>query len=137
MTAKDYLKQIGKFDTIINQKKQEIDSLASNRVLVPGISYSAEKVQTSPDGTGFAGQSDKIIDITRKLLEEILDLQNQKQYIIDQIQQLSTQEYINILYQRYVLGADFEEIAYKAGYTYNYTCKLHGQALKEFEKTFL
>ena len=85
MTTKEYLKQIKRYDVIIERKKQEIKSLASDRVLVSGIDYSLDKVQTSPNGAGFTEQSDRVLDKIKELREDVISLEAKRQKIIDKI----------------------------------------------------
>lgn len=137
MTAKEYLKEIRKIDISIDQKQIEFETLKENRTYVGGMDYSAERVQTSPDGSGFTRLSDRIIDMQREINNEIDQWHDMRHERIGQIQQLTKVEYVDILFRRYVQYQSLETIASDLGFSYNYTCNLHGEALQEFTEKFL
>lgn len=133
MTTKEYLKQIKRYDVIIKRKKREIKSLASDRVLVSGIDYSLDKVQTSPNGAGFTEQSDRVLDRIKELREDVISLEAKRQKIIDKIYALPTADHITVLCDRYVEDMRIDDIAAHMGYTYDYILRLHKRALTEFD----
>lgn len=137
MTAKEYLKEIRKIDISIDQKQIEFETLKENRTYVGGMDYSAERVQTSPDGSGFTRISDRIIDMQREINDEIDQWHDMRHERIRQIQQLSKVEYVDILFRRYVQYQSLETIAGDLDKSYHRTCHLHGEALQEFEIKFL
>ena len=53
---------------------------------------------------------------------------------ISSIEKLSTDTHRSILFKRYVEDKSFEVISVEMGYAYNYTCNLHGDALRELSK---
>ena len=137
MTAKEYLKEIKKIDVAIDQKQIEYETLKGSRTYIGGMDYSAERVQTSPDGSGFTRISDRITDMQREINDEIDQWHDMRHERIRQIQQLSKVEYVDILFRKYVQYQSLETIASELGFSYNYTCNLHGEALKEFTEKFL
>ena len=50
MKAKEYLQQLQRLDTVINQKIKELDDLRLKSQSAGSIDYSKERVQTSPSG---------------------------------------------------------------------------------------
>lgn len=137
MTAKEYLKEIKKIDVAIDQKQIEYETLKGSRTYIGSMDYSAERVQTSPDGSGFTRISDRITDIQREINDEIDQWHDMRHERIGQIQKLSKVEYVSILFKRYVQYKSLETVASEMDFTYNYTCNLHGEALKEFSEKFL
>lgn len=137
MTAKDYLREIRKIDLLIDQKITEYDALRSGRSYVGGMDYAKDRVQTSPEGTGFARLSDKLTDLQREIDREIDEWSDTRHERINQIQRLARPEYVDILFRRYVKYQSFESISSELRYSYNYVCNLHGEALREFEKKVL
>lgn len=137
MTAKEYLKEIKKLDISIDQKQIEYETLKGSRTYVGGMDYSAERVQTSPDGSGFTRISDHLADMQREINDEIDQWHDMRHERIGQIQQLSKVEYVDILFRRYVQYQSLETIASELGFSYNYTCNLHGEALQAFTEKFL
>lgn len=137
MVAKSYLQEIEKMDISIDQKQHEFDTMKKRRTYISGMDYSAERVQTSPDGSGFTKISDKLCDMQKEINEEIDRWHDMRHKRINQIQQLSKADYIKILYRRYVKYQSFETISADMHMSYYWICHLHGEALKEFEGKFL
>ena len=137
MTAKEYLKKIKKIDVAIDQKQIEYETLKGSRTYIGGMDYSAERVQTSPDGSGFTRLSDRIADMQREINDEIDHWHDMRHKRIGQIQQLSKVEYVDILFRKYVQYQSLETIAGDLHKSYYWTCHLHGEALQEFEEKFL
>ena len=96
----------------------------------------AERVQTSPNGSGFTRMIDKAADLERELIKEIESLNLMRHKRIAQIQQLDLQ-YSDLLFQRYVLGRDLWYISEHLNMRYGYVRKIHGRALEDFAKRFL
>lgn len=136
LTAKEYLREIRILDKRIDQKQREFDTLKRGRTYVGGMDYSQERVQASA-GQGFVGLSDKLVDMQREINGDIDQFNDIRHARINQIQQLSRIEYMDILFRRYVQYQSFETIASEMQYSYNYVCNLHGEALREFENKFL
>lgn len=137
MTAKEYLKEIKKIDVAIDQKQIEYETLKGSRTYVGGMDYSAERVQTSPDGSGFTRISDRLADMQKEINDEIDQWHDMRHERIRQIQALSKVEYVDILFRKYVQYQSLETIASELGFSYNYTCNLHGEALQAFTEKFL
>ena len=134
MTAKEYLQQIRADDLRIEQKIKEYESLMSRKASLVGMDYTVDRVQTSPDGAGFTKIVDRLVDLQKEINDDIdafCDSQHKK---ISEIHKLSKPEYIEVLFKRYVEGQALEQIAADMGYSYNWCCHIHGEALKEFEK---
>ena len=134
MTAKEYLRQIRRTEICIEQKKKEYNMLRNEQSYIQAIDYSREKVQTSPNGDGFVAVINRFEAIEREIVKEIHRFSELRKKIIQQIQQIDRPEYADILFRRYVEYRSFEEISSNIGYSYYRTCRMHGEALKEFEK---
>ena len=137
MTAKEYLQEIRKMDLAIDQKQTEYDTMKKKRTYIGGMDYSSERVQTSPDGSGFTKISDRLLDMQRGINDDIDEWHDMRHERINQIQQLSKSEYVDILFRRYVRYQSLKDISDALKFDYNYTCNLHGNALKEFYLKFL
>ena len=130
MTAKEYLRELKKLDTCINQKIQEKAALYSSTVGAARMDI----VQA------HGGSPSAVVEKTIERLEEMETEINQQidtladrwHTIIDQIQKLNSEVYISVLYKRYVEFKRLEEIAVEMGYTYKYVSRIHGYALQEF-----
>lgn len=137
MTAKKYLQQLYRLNTVINQKIRELDDLYSMATSIGNTDYSKDRVQTSPAGDAvFVKPICRIIDFEAKINAEIDRFVDKKHKIINQIQGLQNINHIKLLFMRYVEFKKFETIAAEMDFTYQYTIELHRYALQEFEKTY-
>lgn len=131
MTTKEYLQQIRKLKNRVDQCIEQLDVLKSYGA--KAIDYSAVRVQTSP-----ANQMEAVvIQITEeeaRLNDLLRQYIRQKREIVQQINSLSDERYVSILYKRYVEFKSFSVISKEMEYDYNWTCNLHGHALRAFAK---
>lgn len=137
MKAKEYLQQLQRLDTVINQKIKEVQDLRIQAQSTGGLDYSKERVQTSPFGDApFVKPICRIIDLEAEINAEIDRFVDEKHKIINQIQGLKNSDYISLLFKRYVEFKKFETIAVEMNFTYQYVLNMHGYALKEFESAY-
>lgn len=133
--TKEYLSQIQRMDKVIQNKISEIAQLKALSISISGL-RSEEKVQTSPNydkiGTAFA----KIEEMEDELNKMIDDCSSLKKTIIDQISSIEDDNYYQLLFSRYVERKTFEVISTEMQYTFRHITRLHGKALKQFEKKF-
>ena len=132
MKAKEYLQQLQRLDTVINQKIKELGDLRLKSQSAGSIDYSKERVQTSPSGDApFVKLIGRIIDLEAEINAEIDAFVDDKHKIINQIQSLKNSKYIEILYKQRL-----EVVAVEMNFTYQYVVELHGYALKDFQTTY-
>lgn len=137
MKAKEYLQQLQRLDTVINQKIKELGDLRLKSKSTGAIDYSKERVQTSPSGDApFVKLIGRIVDLEEEINAEIDRYVDEKHKIINQIQGLKNSDYISLLFKRYVEFKKFETIAVEMNFTYQYVLNMHGYALKEFESAY-
>lgn len=136
MKAKEYLQQLQRLDTMINQKIKELGDLRLMSQSVGGIDYSKERVQSSPSGDApFVKPVLRMIELEQEINAEIDRFVDEKHEIINQIQALQNPKHIDILYKHYVELKRLEIVAVEMNFTYQYIVELHGTALKEFQLT--
>ena len=136
MKAKEYLQQLQRLDTVINQKIKEVHDLRLQTQGIGGLDYSKERVQSSPSGDApFVKPICRIIDLEAEINAEIDKFVDEKYKIINQIQALQNPKHIDILYKHYVEFKRLEIVAVEMNFTYQYIVELHGTALKEFQLT--
>lgn len=135
METKQYLMQISRLDRKINNKLSEI---AQYRELAQSISAveNKERVQTSPDFDKIGGAISKLDEMERKLDKMIDEYVEKKTKIIEQIDKMDDEIHYQILFSRYIEKKTFEKIATEINYSFRNTTRLHGKALKEFEKIY-
>ena len=137
MKAKEYLQQLQRLDTVINQKIKELGDLRLKSRSTGSIDYSKERVQTSPSGDApFVKLIGRIIELEEEINAEIDAFVDEKHRIINQIQGLQNSKYIEILYKHYVEFKRLEVVAVEMNFTYQYVVELHGYALKDFQTTY-
>lgn len=135
--VKAYLKQIRRLDNAINFLIRERDDLIVKRTGLRGISYNSDKVQTSPSGEDPNNRiTEKIIDMTRKIDEEIDEYTDIKKKIVAQIIALNDARYSEILQRRYVDYQPFDQIADEMFYTYDTIRHYHQDALRMFGEKY-
>ena len=130
--AKQYLKEI-------KAKRQYVERLKKRRqelhldVSFGAIDYSADKIQTSPENkleNALVKLSDRIESIDTNIVRITMEIDDR----LNTIESLQDNNYRSVLFKRYSEYKSFEEISLELGYVYNYTCTLHGEALREISK---
>ena len=90
--------------------------------------------------SGGNPQNDKFADGISRLEELKLDCSDKMQklllnkFLIDSKIESIDQPYRNVLFFRYTRGKSWEEVARELGYTRDYICELHGEALYLYSK---
>ena len=131
MLAEEYLERVSKLDALINNKLIEVEQLYA---LLTSISVSADE-----DRVQSSGSKDKVGTIVPKIVElkgEINDLidsyVDEKQDIIQTIEQLPGIEY-NVLHRSYVQYKNLSEIAEELGYSVAGVKSVKNRALKHLQ----
>ncbi len=138
MTAKEYLQQLHKADVIIKQRIQEKVDLRARLSSIGSFDYSKECVQTSLPGDAlYAEKIARLIDLENEIDRRIDRYDELKHKIIGQLHELNNTDQIKVLYKRYVLGENFEQIAVDLNFSIRNVYKIHGYALQEFQKIHL
>lgn len=135
MTTKEYLGQISRLNRMINNKLTEIAQLKD---MVASISapQSGERVQTTPNFDKIGTRYAKIDEMERKIDGMVDELVDKKEKIIQQIDSMEDENTYNILFARYIEKKTFEVIATEMKYSWRQVVRLHGTALKQFEKKY-
>ena len=136
MSGKEYLGYIQKIEILLRQKQRELYALSERRTLIKGQDYSIEKVQTSPNGSGFTRDSDKQIDMSQELADDIAAFENIRHEVFKQIQSLSDIDFIDILYRHYLEGQTFKDIADIKECSMSTVYHIHTEAIKELEERY-
>ena len=134
MTAKEYLKQIEYKKRLIERGKDRLRELSELTVVIRGVSYDTDRVQTSAH-VGMEGV-ERLMDMERRLKKEIARYLELSSKIIDQINQLGDLQCSELLYLRYVDCLRWEEIACRMGIGIRGVYKAHGRALKLFAEKY-
>lgn len=130
-SAKAELLEVQKLCLKIYQLYREKESLLG----ITRNIKSDERVQTS---TGSGGLEATVLERDRiqKEIDKAMSLYiSERQQIIDRIHRTDKEEYIQVLYKRYIEGKDFKEIKREMHYEVSYLRKLHIKALNAYIKT--
>lgn len=130
-SAKAELLEVQKLCLKIYQLYREKESLLG----ITRNIKSDERVQTS---TGSGGLEATVLERDRiqKEIDKAMSLYiSERQQIIDRIHRIDKEEYIQVLYKRYIEGKDFKEIKREMHYEVSYLRKLHVKALNAYIKT--
>lgn len=135
MTTKEYLGQISRLNRMINNKLTEIAQLKDMAVSI-SAPQSGERVQTTPNFDKIGTKYAKIDEMERKIDGMVDEIVDKKEKIIQQIDSMEDENTYNILFARYIEKKTFEVIATEMKYSWRQVVRLHGTALKQFEKKY-
>ena len=135
MTTKEYLGQISRLNRMINNKLTEIAQLKDMAASI-SAPQSGERVQTTPNFDKIGTKYAKIDEMERKIDGMVDELVDKKEKIIQQINSMEDENTYNILFARYIEKKTFEVIATEMKYSWRQVVRLHGTALKQFEKKY-
>ena len=135
MTTKEYLSQISRLNRMIQNKLSDISQLRELSLGISAIS-NEERVQCTPNHDKLGTAYCKIEEMEEKLNEMVDEYVDKKEMIISQIDNMEDETYYDILFSRYIEKKTFEKIASDMNYSFRNTTRLHGKALKEFEKKY-
>lgn len=135
MTTKEYLGQISRLNRMINNKLTEIAQLKDMAASI-SAPQSGERVQTTPKFDKIGTRYAKIDEMERKIDGMVDELVDKKEKIIQQIDSMEDENTYNILFARYIEKKTFEVIATEMKYSWRQVVRLHGTALKQFEKKY-
>lgn len=135
MTTKNYLEQIERLDRMIQNKLSEIEQLkhiATSITIVP----KEVNVQVSCDKDKMGSAVAKLVDLgqeTDRLVDEYID---KRKRIIEQIDSIKDTNMYHVLSERYISRKGLSVIAVEMGYSFKQVCRIHGNALAEFERMY-
>lgn len=135
MTAKQYLRQVRKAQLQIQRLTEEIEERRT-AITSTAAPILGDRVQTSPSDH-FAAAMAQLMDLDMKRAEEMLDYLILKDKISEQVRSIEPELYQTVLYKRYINAMSLRKIAEEEGYSYDWICHVHGDALLAFSKKFL
>lgn len=134
MDAKEYLGQVQKCDTHINNMLDEMAQLKAF----------ATKITTTlrPDAAGGSGGGQdkignavaKIVALEEDITKEIDRYIDTKREVGRLIESVENPDQAKVLFKRYIKYEKWEAIALDMGFTYRNICYIHGRALQAVER---
>lgn len=100
------------------------------------MDYSADRVQTTPDGSGFTAAAIRLADMELKIERTIRECEDLRDTIVHRIEQLEDARYVDVLSGVYIHRMDLMDLADALHYDYYWVCHLHGEALRAFEEKY-
>ena len=135
MTTKDYLNQISRLDSMIQNKLSEIMQYRELSVSLTEVS-SDIKVRTSPNMDRIGSSIVRLTELEQQLDEMIDHFVDKKTHIIAQIDAMEDEVHYQILFARYIERKTFEKIALELNYSLRQISRVHEKALIEFEAKY-
>lgn len=132
MTPKEYLQQVKKIDHCITNKLNEIEKLREMCEKIT-TTLQQDKVQSGGSGDKMGDAVARVMDLQNDLVFQIQELVATKKAIMRLIDKLEDNE-CDLLYKRYFQYKTWESIAAEMNYSYQWACKLHGQALQHVKE---
>jgi DNA-directed RNA polymerase specialized sigma subunit len=120
---------------MINNKLTEIAQLRELSCSISAVK-NEERVLSSSDPDKIGTTYAKIDEMERNLDKMIDEYIDKKNLIISQIDSIEDEDCYNILFSRYIEKKTFEVIATEMNYSWRQIIRLHGKALKIFEKEY-
>lgn len=132
METKEYLLNIGRYERVIQHKRDEVERL---RELATGATASMhiDGVRTSDYSDKTADYIGNIIEAEKALKNEIVAAIDYRREAEKAIEQLPTAQY-DLLYNIYFKGMDFQTAASKMDRSYSWVTMTHAKALKSLQK---
>ena len=133
MTAKEYLGQLLRYEKMINNKLSELYQLKAMSSSI-SVAIDSERVQTSVRNDKIPNAIVRIEEKQAEINSIVTDYVNAKDNIIRDIEKLTDSTQYDVLFKRYVEHKTFEVIATDLNYSWRQIIRIHGEALREFEK---
>lgn len=138
MTAKEYLRQVGRINAKIKRLTKQRDDIRADMYSIGSpAGMDTERVRTSMAGDKMLRLIGAVDDLEREIVEELCQLTRLKGKIYRQVESLDDERYKTILFDRYILLMSWEQIAVDMGYQIKWVYKLHGNALQSFSAKVL
>lgn len=135
MTAKEHLMQIRQLNNRIVRLTEEIERRRA-KLTSTTISTAAERVQSSPHGDKFAGMIAALADKELYRAEMVLIYETMRDTIVDEILGLDDELCQSVLFERYVNGLEWGQVAAKLFFSPSYIYVLHLKALASFSEKY-
>lgn len=135
MQTQDYLRQIERLDRMIQNKLCEINQLKCMAVSIT-VAPKEVNVQASSDKDRLGNTVSKLVDLEKETDELVDKYIMKRKKIIGQIDDMKDTNMYHVLSERYIARKDLSTIAVEMGYSFRQVCRIHGNALNEFERKY-
>ena len=133
MNAKEYLKQYRKITKQLKRIQNEIETLRAAAESFDVIGDGTPRSRNA--GDSVANIAVKIADLKSEYEDILIEAIEKRLEIVKVIEEVENAAQSHLLYDRYVLGMKWEDIALELHYDENYTRgRLHGAALQNVSR---
>ncbi|WP_313120134.1 DUF1492 domain-containing protein [Proteiniclasticum ruminis] len=134
MNAKEYLSQALWLDQMIESKLEQLETLRGLSMKVTS-SFRDDKVTGgNNEKSRMESTIVKVIELEEEINADFNRLIDLKKTIQDTINKMEDINYQLLLEMRYINGKNWEDIAQQLNYNNRTVFKVHGKALKQFER---
>lgn len=134
MTAKEYLSEVQRFESVIEHKREKLKEYRHAITNVSSTRMNPAKVQASNPADRIGDMMAKIVDLESEIGKDMVDAAYRRHEVINRIHKLDNVLHIQVLFGRYIQCKSMDGIRKDMGKSYTYILKLHGQALGAFEE---
>lgn len=133
MKAKEYLSQTLWINKRIDSKLEQASSLRCLAMKVT-TTFGEDKVCSTRKQSPMEEAIVKIIDLENEINDDIDELIDLKRKIVEKINLMADENNKMVLELRYIALMKWEDIAETMDYDLRWVYRIHGKAIKEFEK---
>ena len=132
--AKEYLMQIGKLNTLIRIKQEELAEVTA-KAGVGSVGYDNDgSTNASRDIHKQERLYLKMIELKESINRDLEEYMMKRDEVLRTVSKLKDQSEIDVLYKRYFQFMKWEEIAEDMCYTERYIYNIHGNALQHLQE---
>ena len=124
------LKMIKKYDSLINNKRQELDRLTELMTKVTVLDYTKERVQVTPNNDSLCDIISKISEIQEEIRKDLVEYVELREDCMRQIDALDNSDLIDIAYKYYFEFKSFEKVAEEIGISTRWVIELNKKLLE-------
>lgn len=133
MTAKEYLRQAYIIDRKIKLDTEKL-AVARSALYVKTVRYDRDGAKTVPQGNGTENAVLRVMELEERLDREIDELTVKRQEIEQAVNAVPDEVRREVLTRRYLLYQKWEVIAEEMNYSERQVFRIHGAALRAFER---
>lgn len=133
MDAKEYLKQVERFDVELECKEVEKQQWRDLTVRITA-NMEGERVQSSGSKSPMADAANNCVDMESEIAEVINKLIEKKKDVTQTIEKVQNPTWYRVLHMIYIRYMDLEEVADKCNKSYDWAKKAHSNGLKIVQK---
>lgn len=126
---KDYREDIKYIEEKLNDTEEVRGKIEKVTSILSLSKTSGGDISNDKFADGINRLEELKIDCSDRMQELLL-----KKFLIDSKIERTEQPYRNVLFFRYTRGKSWEEVAKELGYTRDYVCEMHGEALYLYSK---